>query len=145
MDIECTDDDPACDFGTLGDNACTFRVSLCYNLSDTRFPCTTVGSVGFVRFRWANPANAIDVANCNALEAAVIGIGGVLRVGPGVPGRRAVFFAPPLAATDFCTEFAEFQVPLRGNAPNFKTRRKFLVTVADPPLDVLGWTPSRCV
>jgi cysteine-rich repeat protein len=132
MDVVCTDDDPACDVGPANDGACTFRVSLCYNVEDTRFPCTDTGAVGFVRFRRANPHNAVDVANRNALEAAVVGIGGVLKVGRGIPGRRAVFFEPPLEQ-DVCTGFAEFKVPLRGNAPNFKTRRKLLVHVADPP------------
>lgn len=131
-DIICTDDDPACDAGPAGDNACTFRVSLCYNVDDKRFPCTATGAVGFVRFRRASPTNALDIQNRNNLEAAVIGIGGVLKVGSGVPGRRAVFFEPPLTQ-DVCTDFALFKVPLRGTAPNFKTRRKLLVHVAEPP------------
>jgi cysteine-rich repeat protein len=137
MDLVCTDDDPSCDIGPPGDHACTFRVSLCYNVSDNRFPCTTaLDAVGFVRFRRASPRSPVDVANRNALEAAVVGLGGVLRVGRGVPGRRAVFFEPPLAEKDVCTAFASFKVPLRGSAPNYKTRRKLLVTVADPPLNI---------
>lgn len=135
-ELVCTDDDPSCDFGPVGDKACTFRVSLCYNVSDTRFPCNTVDEIGFIRFRRASPKRPIDVANRDALEAAVIGIGGVLKVGPGVPGRRAVFFEPPLATKDICTEFAEFKVPLRGKAPKYKSRRKVLVTIADPPVGI---------
>lgn len=135
-EVVCTDDDPACDFGPPGDNACTFRVSLCYNVTDTRFSCDSIEEIGFIRFRRASPRRPIDVANRDALEAAVVGIGGILRVGPGIPGRRAVFFEPPLATEDICTAFAEFKVPLRGKAPKFRSRRKPLVTIADPPIGV---------
>ena len=107
-------------------------MSLCYNVDDKRFPCTATGAVGFVRFRRASPTNALEVQNRNNLEAAVMGIGGVLKVGRGVPGRRAVYFEPPLTQ-DVCTDFAEYKVTLRGSAPNFKTRRKLLVHVAEPP------------
>ncbi len=134
-DIVCTDDDPACDFGPAGDHACTFRVSLCYNVQDDRQPCSTQGSIGFVRFKRASPTNAIDVANRNALENAVIGLGGMLQIGKGVPGRRAVFFNPPLTTPDICTAFANFKVPLRGSAPNYKTRRKLLVSLTEPPVN----------
>jgi hypothetical protein len=107
-------------------------------LNDDRFSCAAAEQVGFVRFRRANPKNTIDVANRDSLEAAAMSLGGVLKVGPGVPGRRAVFFEPALGQDDMCSDFASFKVPLRGNAPEFKSRRKLLVTITEPPVEMNG-------
>src|SRR5207244_3325546 len=59
--LECTDDDPACDFGaTDGDEQCTFHIAMCFNVSEARFACTPT-DVQRVRFR--RPRDATDAAN----------------------------------------------------------------------------------
>jgi cysteine-rich repeat protein len=127
--IVCTDDDPSCDSGTAGDRACTFRVALCFNVNDPRFTCRSSGAIERVRFRRPNKSDAISVANRDALEAAVKGLGGVLRVGPGVPAQRIIEFNPPLTAPNVCTGFADITVPIRHNLPT----KGLVVVLSDPP------------
>jgi len=72
--LRCTDDDPECDFGPLGDHTCNFRIALCFNLTDARFPACTPRDVEQVRIRApreAAPRDAVDQANRDALEAAL--------------------------------------------------------------------------
>ena len=38
--LECTDDDPTCDFGATTWQACTFHVAMCFNATEQRFACT---------------------------------------------------------------------------------------------------------
>jgi cysteine-rich repeat protein len=127
--IACRDDDPSCDAGTPGDRACTFRIALCFNVNDPRFACQSSGAVERVRFRRPNKNDPVSVANRNALEAAVMSLGGVLRVGPRVPAQRVIEFNPPLTTKDVCSGFADIVVPVRHNQPT----KGLVVAVTDPP------------
>jgi cysteine-rich repeat protein len=133
--IECTEGDPACDLGPVGDNVCTMSLSLCFNVVEDRFPfvCQSSGEVKYVRLRKARK-NPVDIANRDALEAAVAGLGAELVLGPGIPSRRAMLFDPPLTEPDVCTDFAEINVPLRKRrAGGFAKGRKVILVIADPP------------
>jgi hypothetical protein len=88
--IECRDDDPTCDFGTTsGDEACTFQVALCFNVTDPReidpqtgdALCTpdAVARVHFISPRETRPRDATDAANLDALESVVTAIGGTIQ------------------------------------------------------------------
>jgi YVTN family beta-propeller protein len=169
--LECTDDDPACDFGAAsGDLGCTFHVALCLNVNDPRLVYTTSGllqchpsnveRVSLKRPREDLPANAVDAANRDALEAALIGLGGALSQqcvsplsqsgrlcaanstcdgspgsGNGLCGGRLVAFTPPLSDTDQCSAFAAISVPLRnGRNRGMKTLR----VRATPSVDQFG-------
>jgi len=131
--IECTDDDPDCDFGPPGDRACTFRFSLCFNVTDKRFNCTSPQVVERVRFR--RPKEADDIANRDAMEAAVLalGMGASLNVGAGTPGRRAIEFSPPLTKKDVCTAPVDFKVSLPPTTGRRAIGRGVAVTVVEPP------------
>src|SRR5207249_4984816 len=74
--LQCSDDDPLCDFGATGDKACTFHVSLCFNIAESRFACSPsdVGRVQLLRPREDLPPDATDSANRDALEAALAGV-----------------------------------------------------------------------
>jgi hypothetical protein len=139
--LDCTDDDPSCDFGAVtGDKVCTFHVGLCLNVTDPRISCTPldVSRVQILLPSEAHPRNATQTANRDALENALTGLGAEIRgtcsnAGPNrsqlcaVPsdcdsssgsgngrctGRFAIFL-PPLADTNSCTGYASITVPLR--------------------------------
>jgi cysteine-rich repeat protein len=153
--LECTDDNPLCDFGTApGDKACTFHVAVCFNAPERRFACgpTDVTQVQLKSPQELHPKGATDSVNRDALEAALTGLSGSLRgrcanpgphhgqlcavnsdcdstpdSGNGVCTGRFVAFAPPLATTNACTAFAEVLVPLRRLSTGaFVTGRKTL-------------------
>ena len=141
--LACDDDDPACDFGAAaGDAACTFHVALCLNVTERRFldraaqPLCMPSDVGWMVFtapREADPRDAIDAQNRDALEAVLIGVGAIVRrqcqprgVEPSTPcvtdgdcggarrcRTRFTRFTPPLDTHDRCTTFADVLVPLR--------------------------------
>jgi hypothetical protein len=142
--LECTDDNPICDFGTAtGDKACTFHIALCFNVVEQRFACspTDVSGVELLRPRDDQPHDIIDTANRAALETALGGLNpavqGVCSSGgpkrgqrctvnadcdstPGsgngrCAGRQATF-VPPLSTPNTCTAFADIRVPLRNGA-----------------------------
>jgi hypothetical protein len=140
--LDCTDDDPACDFGpTTGDGACTFHVAMCFNVAETRVPCVSSGAVEAVELNHPNPAeyrNSVDVDNRLSLEAAIASVGAQQRgacsnKGPkngqycesaidcdSSPGSgdgrcrgRFAVFQGPLTSTNRCTTFADIKVPLK--------------------------------
>lgn len=145
--LQCTDDVPGCDFGTAtGDKACTFQVALCFNAAEQRFNCTPtdVTRVQLQRPKEVKPKDAIDQGNRDALEAALTGIGGVVRgacsnsgphhgefctansdcdstpgSGKGVCTGRFVAFQPSLTTTNACTAYASITVPLRQTTTGF--------------------------
>ena len=133
--IECTDDDTTCDVGAANDHTCTFRIAMCFNVADTRFACNAANTVEYVRLRRVDPRRTVDVANRDALESALVAMGGALRQGPGVPGRRAIRFTPPMQVNNTCSPFAEVKVPLRPsrNGAFFFRGRKNVVLVIQPP------------
>ena len=74
----CTDGDPTCDFGPAGDNACTFHVAMCFNVTEQRFTCTPtdVARVQLLQPSEAQPNDATAMANRDALETALEGLQG---------------------------------------------------------------------
>jgi cysteine-rich repeat protein len=153
----CTDGDSTCDFNAAGDNACTFHVKLCFNVTERRFQCAPI-DVASVQL--SAPRTAIDRANRDALETALKGLGGSVRgqctnrgpkrgqacgangdcdsalnSGDGVCGRRLVTFQPPLSAGDRCTDFASITVPLRQIGTTFRASTKTLSLTASPSND----------
>ncbi len=142
-ELVCEDDDPGCDFGAnTGDAACLFHVALCLNVSERRFvdraaqPLCTPTDVAWVIFtapREADPRDATEAANRDALEAALASAGAAVRrqcqppgVVPNTPcasdsdcggtrrcRTRFMLFTPPLDVHDRCTAFADVVVPLR--------------------------------
>jgi len=159
--IECTDDDPNCDFGASpNDNACTFHVAMCLNVTESRFACPAedVTQVSLKQPNEVSPRDAIDAANRDALEAALAGLGGVIRgqcvnrgakrgqlcavntdcditPGSGECQGRLVAFDPPLNAADRCTSVADIKVPLRTTTRGLRTGRKVLTLAVTPSKD----------
>ncbi len=160
--LTCFDDDPLCDFGaTPGDTTCTFRIALCFDITDRRIPCKSTGMVERVHLnspREERPATTTDVSNRDALEAVLEALGGVLGGHCGnrgslgnsciqssdcdtAPGRgngkcvgRDVVFNPPLTTPNVCSGFAEIKVPLRRGRG---TARKLLRIRMTPPKDAV--------
>jgi cysteine-rich repeat protein len=123
--ITCANDDPTCDFGPKGDQMCTFRFAMCFNVKETRESCKssgTVGSVGMRRPDFDHPRSDADVANVADIQAALIALGGKLQPG-GDGGHATVTFDPPLTAPNTCTRFVSFQVPLRRGVGGFVQNR----------------------
>ena len=141
--LVCIDDDPSCDFGAApGDAACTFHVALCLNVRERRVsypsgqPLCTPTDVAWITLtspREGDPQDAADAHTRDALEAAIVAIGGTVRRQCEPPGTepsttcasdadcgrshhcrsRLVTFTPPLDDHEDCTPFAEVVVPLR--------------------------------
>ena len=70
--IICYEGDPRCDFdGSLSNNSCTFRTSICINNNDPRFP-KCLPPTNIVNFEVKRPApgggDAADMANAATLE-----------------------------------------------------------------------------
>jgi hypothetical protein len=135
--LVCTDDDPACDFGSTADKVCTFHIAMCFNVNASPGACTgtdiehvTVMQPG------PKPANAADALNRTAMEDALVELGGTAqgicksprakrgqfcqqnsdcdsapRTGDGVCNRVVKF--GHLAGANSCTPFADITVPLR--------------------------------
>ena len=165
--LKCKDGDPTCDFGPPNDNACTFRLALCYNVKDTRISCLQGGAVESVHFnrpQQENPKTVTDTATRDALEQVLIQLGGTLRgvcnnpdltkqrtycttdadctSGKKCSGRYVVF-NPPITGIDTCTQYASIKVPLKSagpHRPGFSRGRTVLRIRAFPPSNV---TPSR--
>jgi cysteine-rich repeat protein len=157
--IECTDDDPTCDFGA-DENACTFHVEMCLNVTDQRFSCPAadVAQVSLKKPNQLSPGDAIDEANRKSLEDALAGLGGVIRgqctnrgpkhgqlcvvntdcdttPGSGVCKGRFVAFDPPFSAADRCTSVTDIKVPLRTTTRGLRTGRKALTLAVTPSKD----------
>jgi probable HAF family extracellular repeat protein/predicted outer membrane repeat protein len=160
--LECTDDNPECDFGAMvGDTACTFRIALCLNVTESRFACmsTDVARVELKQPRQEQPRDLLDLENRDALEAALASLGGIIRgrcrnngprrgqfcgtgsdcdatpgSGDGLCKGRFVAFVPPLSAVDRCTTLASITVPLdaNGSARGIKRLRLSVSPSADP-------------
>ncbi len=137
--LKCTDDDPLCDFGAAaGDNACTFHVALCLNVSDTRFPCTPTDltRVQLLSPSEANPATATAAATRDAVENALTALGGTVagQCNGGRCRSRFVEFGA-FSAQNACTPFAPIQVPLRQTASGVRrASRPVYVTATAGPL-----------
>jgi hypothetical protein len=115
--LQCTDDDPVCDFGVAaGDEQCTFHIAMCFNASETRFSCvpTDVQQVHLHVLQ----RTAVDAANRDALEGAMARLGGLPQQWCSRSGRCTwgVVFDPPLTPPQTCTSFADIVVPLRKTA-----------------------------
>jgi hypothetical protein len=166
--LDCTDDDPACDFGSAGDAACTFHVAVCLNVMETRFTCapTDIAQVQ-VQQPTAAQRHAWNVTNRAALQGALAGLGAHVQglcTNRGAhhgeacqassdcdsaPGRgdgwcrTVTLFAPPLSTTDQCTAFAAISAPLRQTARGPTTRRLTLQLKATPSNDPLSGGPRH--
>jgi len=137
--LECRDGDPTCDFGAAGDDACTFRIAVCFNVPDARLGCTPtdIRQVEVTK-PGIDPATPADTVNRDAIDRALQGIGATVKgvcinVRPPVhdctanadcdsaPGagngrcRSTAAFAPPLSGQNVCTDLVFLQVPLRAN------------------------------
>jgi len=157
--LECVDDDAACDFGgRTGDKACTFHIALCFNVTEVRFRCdpTGVARVDLRDPQEDNPQGPVETANRDALEAALAGLGGLVRGQCKMPGPgpdnlctadsdcrskqgkqgecrdRFVVFDPPLDTADTCTEFAPVVVPLKHAGRDFKSNKATLKLAITP-------------
>jgi len=160
--LECTEGDPACDFGPAGDNACTFNIKLCFNVTEERLACapTDVARVQLLQPPEAQPKDATTLANRDALETALAGLQGVVRgqctrprvkagqlcrvnadcdsatgSANGVCKGRFVAFDPPLSTANACTNFASISVPLRQTAHGLKSASETLKLRASPSKD----------
>ena len=140
--IICKEGDPACDFGPGGDGICTFKVALCFNVSDTRQQCVLPPKV--TRISFVGPAgiypvkNPIDQDNIDALETATLTLpGSAISTTP----RRSVLFTPPLTVTDICSPDLLFKVPLRQTRLGYLTGRKALRYRVYPNPEFVG--PDR--
>jgi len=120
--LVCRDDDPLCDFGaTTGDHACTFHFSLCYNVTEHRFPCKFTGVVDYVHLNKPSedhPNSALDIATVAEFERVLVDLGGTIQ--SSVKGHRSVVFNPPLTKPDVCTETASIRVPLLAAGGSFR-------------------------
>lgn len=85
----CHDNDPACDADQTP-GQCTFPVSMCFNVPDSRLPDCPTGTP-IVAYQRPRPRDAIDTANAAALDAALPPL--------------------PLAEVNRCTEPFSFVVP----------------------------------
>jgi hypothetical protein len=135
--LTCRDDDPSCDFGPPGDQACTFRLSVCLNVNDRRIACTAPDVANVDLWLHARLPEYRD-----ALVTGFTALGGVLkgRCHSGRPGQPCslnadcdsssgsadglckgyiVQFTPPLTVSDACTEMIPIRVPLRQTRVGF--------------------------
>lgn len=153
----CMDDDPSCDFGTLGDHACTFRLAMCFNIAETRFSCTPtdVARVQMLQPS-SNSRDPVQLANRKALLTAVSGLGGRTvgrctnagmhrlfcrqdadcdtQAGKG-DGRcppLSIIFDAPLTATDACTTLVDTKVPLKRIRGQLRTTTQTLQIKTTP-------------
>jgi len=172
--LECVDDDPSCDSGvSAGDAACTFRVALCFNVYERRpfgstiCSPTDVARVTLTRPNEDTPRTASDVANRDALEAVLQGIGGSVAYqctnagarhgqactvdadcdsspgsGNGVCHGRSVAFGPSLH-TAVCSGFASITVPLRGGRNRGMKTLRLTVAPSDNPFTGRPLTRDR--
>jgi len=137
--VVCTNDDPACDM-TLGDETCTFALSLCYNVQDTRLPCVNSNSIGSVHIRRPSQegrGTAVDKINRDSIVTSLLAAGATVQgtcrnypffgmpctlnsqcdsliPGIGVCRVRSITFSPPLTSPT-CLQGFLFRVPLRQN------------------------------
>jgi photosystem II stability/assembly factor-like uncharacterized protein len=134
--LVCTDDDPACDFGTTT-GACTFHIAMCFNVNASPGVCTGTDVEHVTVMRpGPKPPNAADALNRTAMEDRLVELGGTVqgickspRAKRGqfcqqnsecdsAPGkgngvcRRVVEFGH-LTAANSCTPFANITVPSR--------------------------------
>ena len=147
--LVCTDDDPACDFGTTT-GACTFHIAMCFNVNASPGACTgtdvehvTVTQPG------PKPANAAGALNRTAMDDALVELGGTVqgtckspRAKRGqfcqqnsdcdsAPGKgngvckRVVKFGH-LSTVNACTPFADIAVPLRQSHGRLRAATKTL-------------------
>jgi hypothetical protein len=118
----CTDGDVACDADGAADGKCTFRIGMCFNITDDRLVKKSSedllcipSDVEVVRIKKPSPGSnrPAEVANGAVLRDAVVALD------PGnatVSGSRqdTVTFAPPIGAAEACTEMGLIEVALRG-------------------------------
>jgi len=170
--IECTDDDPACDFGPAGDESCTFHVGLCFNPAEQRFACNWGGAIEEVKMNRPSPRtnplkHPTDYINRLSLENALINIGGVasgICANPGPqhgqfctsstacdssPGNgngrcagRVIAFTPPITTPNVCTAYADIIVPLKHTSKGVTKKRIRLRIKAIPPKPPTGRRPK---
>src|SRR6185295_16352320 len=83
-ELKCTDDDASCDFGAAtGDKACTFHVSLCFNIVDSRLikdgvqQCNpdAIETLHLTKPKQSAPKDAVETAINNAFEANFLEVG----------------------------------------------------------------------
>jgi hypothetical protein len=103
----CHDGDPTCDADGAADGACTFRVAVCLNQTDSDLPTcvpTTAASYTLVK---PTPTAVIPVeqANMQALADALVSLGGT----QGGTKQNVITFAPTIA-TAVCSPLAPVKI-----------------------------------
>jgi len=167
--LTCTDGDPSCDAGppNVKDKVCVFHLSLCFNVGDTRFPCTSAGvvtSVHLNRPKEEKPKTANDLANRDAIEAVLLAKGGAIRGVCGNPEAAApgdfcqtnndckapkkcrgryVVFSPPISAPSSCTGYADIRVPLVNYGPHHSFSKQGRVVLRIRSFPGKGAVPSK--
>ncbi len=154
--LVCADDDPRCDFGPAGDHACTFRLSLCFNMTQPPTLCAPT-DVARVRVlpQSETTTDPVRIANRKALRDAVVGLGGrglctngaktgqscqqdsdcdtQPGSGDGQCDLSGIYFSPPLSATNTCTTLTDVKVPLRPKASGGFARGTQRIQISTSP------------
>ena len=128
----CVDGDPACDADATVDDACRFRIALCFHNADPSLPlCGPYPAIGRVAVRKPRPDAAAPLAAANA-TAIIDGLRQLPDAGVAGTHQNEVVFGTPLAFTapDNCTLPFEVIVPLVGTQ---STATLKLATQTQPP------------
>ena len=133
--MTCADDDPLCDFGPAGDHACTFRMSLCFNV--TQSPLCTPTDVASVRVLrpGARATDVTQIADRKALSDALVAMGGQVQA-------TSIVFSPSLQAKNTCTPLANIKVPLAASPTGKFRQRTQQLLLRTAPTGSLGTNAS---
>ena len=99
--MTCVDGDATCDADDVA-GQCTFRIGMCLNNTDARFPCTP-NAISSVVLKGRQAKSAGGKTLVGGLAALASGGGTVITT-------TGVFFAPAFADANRCTPFDDFVV-----------------------------------
>ena len=168
--VVCQDDDPSCDiYDEPGNKLCVFRLAICLNVTDPRLDCTPidVAGVDVKKPKADNPTDVYADFNRGSIAFNLEQLGGYytgrctrppVNVGEycidhfdcddvGGDGRcsKPLFeFSPPLTATNQCSDYADFVVPLKETSPGVFAKRTARIKLkAFASNDLLTGTPRN--
>jgi hypothetical protein len=114
---KCQQGDPGCDFDA-DPSTCTFRLGVCFRLTDARLPTCTAGDIA----SWQLKKPALDDGSAaGALLDAVAALGGT-------QSDTTVTFEPPISSDAPCTDIVDLAVPV-------KTKLKLKAKASDGAID----------
>jgi cysteine-rich repeat protein len=123
-EADCVDGNAACDGDGSSDGGCRFRLLLCLNNTDGRFPCTPSSAVA-AEVKSPSPKHsrdAADQANAATLEGAAASLGLIVH-----RGREVVTSGPGTSRLNACTEQPfGMLVPLKVSARGFRAGKRRL-------------------